>query len=200
MPGVVCHNPDVAAGNRERVTGMADLDRDLYEILGVVPSATSAEVTSAYRRRVRDLHPDSGEGAPEDPTGLSDVLAAFYVLRNPERRAAYDAHRNCGPHGQPSAGAVRIPVRHIAAETPGPTSAWLRAGPVRFDPAPSLGSRPFPSAAARLTTSSDLPEAARSGSGWPPSRCGINLIPSRNGDDASTDGRRAGSAAGARRG
>lgn len=135
---------------------MADLDRDLYELLGVLPSASAAEVTSAYRRRVRDLHPDSGEGAPADPTGLSDVLAAFHVLRDPEQRAAYDAHRRRRRHGQLSVGAVRIPVRHVDAETPAATSAWLRAGPPRFDPAPPLGSRPVTSPALRVTTSWDL--------------------------------------------
>lgn len=136
---------------------MADLDRDLYEVLGALPTASPAEVTSAYRRRVRDLHPDSGEGAPTDPTGLSEVLAAFQVLRDPEQRAAYDAHRRRRPQGQPSSvGPVRIPVRHLDAEAPAATSAWLRAGPARFDPGPSLGARPVPPPTARLTTSSEL--------------------------------------------
>jgi len=135
---------------------MADLDGDLYEVLGVLPSASPAEVTSAYRRRVRDLHPDSGEGAPADPTGLSEVLAAFQVLRDPEQRSAYDARRRHRPHGQASVGAVPIAVRYVEAGAPPSTSAWLRAGPVRFDPGPLLDSRPAASPAAGFTTSSEL--------------------------------------------
>ena len=133
---------------------MAELDRDLYEVLGVCPSASPAEVTSAYRRRVRDLHPDSGEAAPADPTGLAEVLAAFHVLRDAEQRAAYDAHRPRRPSSQPS-GAVRIPVRHIGAQAPS-SGAWLRAGPARFDPEAPEGSRAVPPARARNAASSDL--------------------------------------------
>ena len=132
---------------------MADLDRDLYELLGVLPSASPAEVTSAYRRRVRDLHPDSGEAAPADPTGLSEVLAAFQVLRDPEQRAAYDAHRRRRPHGQPTVGPVPISVRYVEAEAPASTSAWLRAGPARFDPGPPLGSQPAASPTDRFAPS-----------------------------------------------
>jgi curved DNA-binding protein CbpA len=133
--------------------GVAELDRDLYEILGVRPSASPAEVTSAYRRRVRDLHPDSGEAATADPTGLLEVLVAFHVLRDAEQRAAYDAHRPRQPSSQPS-GAVRIPVRHIGVQAPS-SGAWLRAGPARFDPEAPQGSPPVP-LTARNAASSDL--------------------------------------------
>jgi len=119
--------------------------RDLYEVIGVLPSAAPVEIVSAYRRRLRDLHPDSGRDATADPAALTEVLAAFQVLRDPEQRAAYDAHRARCPSGEPLSGGVRIPVRHIDAEAPSSTSVWLRAGPARLDPEAPMGSRPVPS-------------------------------------------------------
>ncbi|QIP88822.1 J domain-containing protein [Streptomyces sp. Tu 2975] len=37
------------------------LFRDHYTVLGVEPSATSRQITTAYRRQIRALHPDSGQ-------------------------------------------------------------------------------------------------------------------------------------------
>lgn len=68
--------------------------RDHYAVLGVPRSASARQITSAYRRLVRSLHPDS---RPEDPAAAQDlaaVLAAYDTLRDPERRAAYDARRD----------------------------------------------------------------------------------------------------------
>jgi hypothetical protein len=150
---LISANGGAALSIEERGTGMADPDRDLYEVLGILPSASQAEVTSAYRRRVRALHPDCGEDASEDPDRLSEVLAAFQVLRNPAQRAGYDAQRLRRPGGH--AGAVRIPVRHIRADAP-TTGAWLRAGPVHLDQGLGDGSRPVPSPTVRIVPSTDF--------------------------------------------
>jgi curved DNA-binding protein CbpA len=83
--------------------------RDYYAVLGVEHSASARQVTSAYRRLVRSLHPDA---RPEDPAaaeGLAEVLAAYDTLRDPARRAAYDAGRS-GPAASANAGQP-VPVR-----------------------------------------------------------------------------------------
>jgi curved DNA-binding protein CbpA len=104
-------------------------DPDLYEVLEVAPTATAAEITTAYRRRVRDLHPDSrGDGGAPDPSGLADVLDAYDTLRDPAQRASYDAGRH-----RPPAGGIPITVRHVSTGDPPAGGAWLRAGPVRVD-------------------------------------------------------------------
>jgi hypothetical protein len=61
---------------------------DHYEVLGVARDATPAEIKSAYRRIAKVVHPDaSGES-----NGLfSMVTAAYEVLSDEGRRAAYDA-------------------------------------------------------------------------------------------------------------
>lgn len=61
-------------------------DRSHYEVLGVSVRATAAEVRAAYRRAARDHHPDAGG----DPRRMSDLNAAWHVLGDPVRRAAYD--------------------------------------------------------------------------------------------------------------
>jgi curved DNA-binding protein CbpA len=76
---------------------------DPYAVLGVAPTATQAEITHAYRRHLRDHHPDRRSPEPDAPADerLRQVLAAYALLRDPNRRAAYDRghprHRDAGP-------------------------------------------------------------------------------------------------------
>jgi curved DNA-binding protein CbpA len=57
-----------------------------YEVLGVARSATADQVRAAYRAAARDNHPDAGGDADR----MQAVNAAWRVLRDPVRRAAYD--------------------------------------------------------------------------------------------------------------
>ena len=99
---------------------------DPYSVLGVSPTATPAEITHAYRRHLRDHHPDircRGSNSQADER-LRQVLEAYALLRDPHRRAAYDgahrAHHDTGP--------VPIPVTHNDSA---PNQPPLWAGPVR---------------------------------------------------------------------
>ncbi|MBL26727.1 MAG: hypothetical protein CMM50_04140 [Rhodospirillaceae bacterium] len=60
-----------------------------YASLGVSPDADADTIRRAYRSKVKQLHPDSG-GASADADAFQTVNAAYTVLRDPERRAAYD--------------------------------------------------------------------------------------------------------------
>ena len=57
-----------------------------YDVLGVTADASPAEVRAAYRLAARDHHPDAGG----DPGRMRDLNAAWHVLGDPIRRAAYD--------------------------------------------------------------------------------------------------------------
>jgi curved DNA-binding protein CbpA len=57
-----------------------------YDILGVDVTATPEEVRTAYRLAARDHHPDAGGDAGR----MQEVNAAWHVLGDPVRRAAYD--------------------------------------------------------------------------------------------------------------
>ena len=66
---------------------------DFYERLGIARDATPEEITAAYRRLARSLHPDSTPCEP-DPRALQEVIAAHRVLSDPKRRRDYDRHAN----------------------------------------------------------------------------------------------------------
>ena len=81
---------------------------DPYLVLGVLPTATQAEITHAYRTRLRAHHPDTRHTPPSQTAddNLRQVLAAYALLRDPARRADHDRA-----------------TTHAATTTPPPTRA-----------------------------------------------------------------------------
>ncbi|AOP47506.1 J domain-containing protein [Streptomyces lydicus] len=105
-------------------------EHDPYAVLGVPPSASAREITAAYRRLVRALHPDTGAaGRPDARHGLDEVLAAYRTLHDPRLRAAHDAARGRRePRRRPATGA-QPPVRVHRSEG----ALGRRTGPVRVE-------------------------------------------------------------------
>ncbi|WP_415648903.1 J domain-containing protein, partial [Stackebrandtia soli] len=62
---------------------------DYYTTLGVTPTADIAQIRQAYRRGVRDAHPDAGG----DPERFHALQTAYETLSNATTRAEYDAAR-----------------------------------------------------------------------------------------------------------
>src|ERR1700692_953214 len=63
--------------------------RDYYKILGLARTATADEIKKVYRRLARKFHPDvSKEKNAEDK--FKEVQEAYEVLRDADKRAAYD--------------------------------------------------------------------------------------------------------------
>src|ERR1700741_5018588 len=63
--------------------------RDYYQILGLQRTATAEQVKTTYRRLARKYHPDVSK-EPNAEESFKDVQEAYEVLKDPEKRAAYD--------------------------------------------------------------------------------------------------------------
>ena len=68
---------------------MSTTKRDYYELLGVGRDADEGEIKRAFRRLARELHPDVS-GAPDAEQRFREVVEAYEVLSNGERRQLYD--------------------------------------------------------------------------------------------------------------
>jgi curved DNA-binding protein CbpA len=94
MAAAASSDADGATGAREAAAAAAalpEMERDLYELLGVAPEASEDVLASAFRKRALELHPDRN---PDVPKALFQLLhKAKELLLDPTRRAEYDARR-----------------------------------------------------------------------------------------------------------
>ena len=67
--------------------------KDYYSILGVQLSASASEIQRAFRRLARMYHPDVNR-EPEAEARFQEINSAYQVLKDPSRRAEYDASRD----------------------------------------------------------------------------------------------------------
>jgi curved DNA-binding protein CbpA len=70
---------------------------DYYQLLGVSPQASVAEIRQAYARLAREKHPDRFRDEAEKKRAQSafqDITTAFNALANPKSREEYDASRD----------------------------------------------------------------------------------------------------------
>lgn len=65
---------------------------DLYDILGVEPSADEERIKRAFRRAAYECHPDHNPDDPKAEAKFKRVAAAFDVLSDPKRRRRYDQY------------------------------------------------------------------------------------------------------------
>jgi curved DNA-binding protein len=63
---------------------------DYYAALGVERGASAAEIKKAYRRLAQKYHPDVST-EPDAEAKFKEVAEAYGTLKDPEKRAAYDA-------------------------------------------------------------------------------------------------------------
>lgn len=66
--------------------------RDYYFVLEVQPEASIEEIKRAYRRLVRQYHPDAGGGSdPESESRFREIQEAYETLSDAESKKEYDA-------------------------------------------------------------------------------------------------------------
>jgi molecular chaperone DnaJ len=72
---------------------------DFYSVLGVTRTASDDEIKKAYRKLAMQYHPDRNNGSKEAEEQFKAISEAYDVLRDPEKRAAYDRYGEAGLRG-----------------------------------------------------------------------------------------------------
>src|SRR5256885_11026232 len=66
------------------------MKQDFYVVLGVQRDASEADIKKAYRKLAMECHPDRNNGDKASEEKFKLVSEAYEVLRDPDKRAAYD--------------------------------------------------------------------------------------------------------------
>ena len=64
---------------------------DLYSVLGVAKTASAADMTKAYRKLAKKLHPDLNPGDKAAEEKFKKIAAAYGIIGDEEKRKRYDA-------------------------------------------------------------------------------------------------------------
>src|ERR671923_1863110 len=78
---------------------MATTTKNLYESLGVPKNASQDEIKKAYRKLVRQYHPDRNPGDAAAEARFKEVQTAYDVLSDPEKRKQYDRFGSANGRG-----------------------------------------------------------------------------------------------------
>jgi molecular chaperone DnaJ len=97
-------------------------EKDYYKVLGVSEKAPAKDITRAYRKLARELHPDANPGDAAAEERFKEVSAAYDVVGDETKRKEYDEVRAMGPMGAAGFGGPG-----------GPGGAGFRPGPGGFN-------------------------------------------------------------------
>jgi molecular chaperone DnaJ len=68
------------------------MSQDYYELLGVNRTASADDIKKAFRKLAMQHHPDRNPGNKEAERKFKDVNHAYDILKDPDKRAAYDRY------------------------------------------------------------------------------------------------------------
>ncbi|HJK87478.1 MAG TPA: molecular chaperone DnaJ [Candidatus Megaira endosymbiont of Hartmannula sinica] len=68
------------------------MSRDYYDILGISKSASQSEIKKAYLKKAKKYHPDQNKDNPEAEKKFKEVSNAYDILKDPQKKSAYDSY------------------------------------------------------------------------------------------------------------
>ncbi|KAF8624538.1 hypothetical protein AX15_005845 [Amanita polypyramis BW_CC] len=80
------------------------VETELYDLLGISPDASEADIKKAYRKKAKEHHPDKNINDPGASQKFQEMLAAYEILSDPQSRELYDRlgmdglSKDAGPH------------------------------------------------------------------------------------------------------
>lgn len=78
--------------------------RDYYDQLGISKGASESEIKKAFRKKAMELHPDRNKDDETAEAKFKDVNEAYDVLKDPDKKAAYDRYGHAAFEGSMGGG------------------------------------------------------------------------------------------------
>lgn len=79
-------------------------EKDFYGVLGVSQTASGDEIKKAYRKLAMKYHPDQNKDNPEAEAKFKEINEAYDVLKDEQKRAAYDRYGSAAFDGSMGGG------------------------------------------------------------------------------------------------